>query len=341
MAHSFSQTPLDLPSPQPFLPARWAVGGHLQTLAGWMLPSNPPEPPWERLNLKLPDGDALRIKLARGESDTVVHLFHGLGGSTDADYMRRAGAVFHELGHTVVSVNHRGAGEGRGLAQHPYHSGSSGDLAAVLQVGRGFFPDHCHIAIGYSLSGNMLLLLLGQGEEAAFLPDGAIAVNPPTDLEQGSLRLRRGLNRFYDRRFTRLLWAEVDGRWEEVPGRRARTLRAFDQAYMAPRAGFRDREEYYARCSCGPLLAEIQVPTVLLTSKDDPLAPSEHVQGFSLSPSVHLHVEATGGHMGYIGRGVPGARWLEPALVHYVEALRLRLGFPPQAPPLAAIRWNP
>ncbi len=316
---------LDLPSPPPFLPAKWAVGGHLQTLAGWFLPSNPPEPPWERLNLKLPDGDALRIKMARGESDTVVYLFHGLGGSTDADYMRRAGAVFHGAGHTVISVNHRGAGEGRGLAQNPYHSGSSGDLAAVIQVGRGFFPDRIHIAIGYSLSGNMLLLLLGRETEFMALPDGAIAVNPPADLEQGSLELRRGLNRIYDRRFTRLLWAEVEARWEKVPARRAHNLRDFDQFYMAPRAGFRDREAYYAQCSCGPCLAEIQVPTVLLTAKDDPLAPSDHVTGFSLSPSVHLHVEATGGHMGYIAHDLPGLRWLEPALSHYVDALRLAI----------------
>lgn len=313
---------LELPRPQPFHPARWAVGGHLQTLAGWLLPSNPPEPPWERLNLKLPDGDALVLKLARGTSDTVVHLFHGLGGSTDADYMRRAGALFFEAGHTVISANHRGAGEGRGLALHPYHSGSSADVAAVIQAGRGFFPDRAQVAVGFSLSGNMLLLLLGQGEDAPALPDAAVAVNPPVDLEMGSLRLRRGLNRLYDRRFTRRLWSEAEARWEEIPARRARTLREFDAAYLAPRAGFRSREEYYARCSCGPGLASITVPTVILTSEDDPLAPFEQVAGFSLAPCVHLHVEATGGHMGYIGHGVRGMRWLEPALAHYVEALR-------------------
>jgi len=326
MENPSPSTPLELPGPPIFHPARWAAGGHLQTLAGWILPSNPPEPPWERLNLKLTDGDALRIKLARGESDTVIYLFHGLGGSTDADYMRRAGALFHGLGHTVLSVNHRGAGEGRGLAQNPYHSGSSADVAAVIQVGRGFFPDRLHIAIGYSLSANMLLLLLGREQEALALPDAAIAVNPPADLEQGSLRLRRGLNRFYDRRFTRQLWAEVESRWESVPPGRARTLREFDQAYMAPRAGFRDRDDYYAKCSCGPSLASITVPTVLITSQDDPLAPSEHVLGFSLAPAVHLHLEATGGHMGYISRDAPGRRWLEPALAHFAQALRSRLG---------------
>jgi uncharacterized protein len=315
-------TPLELPPPLPFRPVRWAMGGHLQTLAGWLLPSNPPEPPWERLNLKLPDGDALVIKLARGTSDSVVYLFHGLGGSTDADYMRRAGALFHGAGHTVISVNHRGAGEGRGLAVHPYHGGSSADLAAVIQTGRGFFPECRHLAVGFSLSGNMLLLLLGQGDDAPALPDAAIAVNPPADLEQGSLRLRRGLNRIYDRRFTRRLWSEVEARWEEVPSHRARTLRAFDAAYTAPRAGFQNRDEYYARCSCGPALASITVPTVILATEDDPLAPSEQVTGYSLAPCIHLHVEPTGGHMGYIAKGLPGRRWLEPALDHYVEALR-------------------
>ena len=145
-------------------------------------------------------GMASRVLLARGTSQVVIHLFHGLGGSAAADYMRRASLLFARQGHTIMAINHRGAGEGRGLAARPYHMGSTSDMAAMLQVGRGFFPEHTHVAVGFSLSATVLLLLLGRDSELT-QPDLAIAVNPTVDLEKASWRLARGFNRAYDLRF--------------------------------------------------------------------------------------------------------------------------------------------
>jgi hypothetical protein len=308
------------------IPPFWAKGAHLQTLLGHFLPSPEVELPWERLNLKLADGDALRVLLFRGTSGVVVHLFHGLGGSAEADYMRRAAALFAGQGHTVMAINHRGSGEGRGLAARPYHMGCTPDMAAMIQVGRGFFPEHLHAAVGFSLSATVLLLLLGRDGELP-QPDVAIAVNPTFDLERASTRLCNGINRVYDLRFVSLLRRHIQDRWElglleepvEIPA--LTTLREFDELYTARAAGFRNRTDYYAQCDCRPHLRNIQVPTVLLTSKDDPFVPSADLQGADLSSTLHLHEESTGGHMGYVGKGIPAFRWLDYALDHYLGEL--------------------
>ena len=303
----------------------WARGAHLQTIAAQYLPPPGEGLPRESLRLDLGDGDALALRALDGTSGVAVHLFHGLGGSVEGHYMRRAAALFHARGHAVLSANHRGAGEGQGLAQHTYHSGATADMAAVLRLGRKRFPGQLQVAVGFSISANILLLLAGRDRHLD-LPDRAFAVNPPADLEACSVRLGQGFNRVYDHYFVHRLRKEVAGRPGGEAAQAVRTLRAFDAVYTAPRAGFRDRDDYYAKCSCGPSLASITVPTVLITSQDDPLAPSEHVLGFSLAPAVHLHLEATGGHMGYISRDAPGRRWLEPALAHFAQALRSRLG---------------
>ena len=227
----------------------------------------------------------------------------------------------------MIAVNHRGAGEGRGLARKPYHSGATADLAAVFQVGRGLFPDHWHLAIGYSLSGNILLLLLGQAQERLTYPDAAIAVNPPADLDHCSRLLGQGLNRLYDLRFVHLLRQELKHRWElglldapvTIPA--AATLRDFDERYTARAAGFWDRSQYYARCACGPHLGRVRIPTVILSAEDDPFAPAIDLQRSPLSPRIHLHIEPHGGHMGYLSRDLPDRRWLEPTLLHFAGAL--------------------
>jgi hypothetical protein len=173
-------------------PPFWARGPHLQTIAANYLPGPVPELPWDRIRLDLEDGDALALRVLEGSSGVVVLLFHGLGGSADGHYLRRAAARFRALGHTVLAANHRGAGEGAGLARHSYNSGSAPDLAAVLRFSRARFPGRLQVAVGFSISANMLLLLLGRG--GPDLPDRAIAVNPPVDLEACSRRLVTGFN---------------------------------------------------------------------------------------------------------------------------------------------------
>lgn len=309
----------------PLRPPWWARGAHAQTILAHLKPSRCATPPWQSLALRLPDHDVIKLRVARGTSGLVVYLFHGLGGSADADYMRRAAASAWSKGHSVVAVNHRGAGEGKGAAAKPYHSGSTRDLATVFLMGQGLFPEHRHLAIGFSISANMLLLLLGRDTRLT-LPDAAIAVNPPVDLDACSRRMIQGMNRIYGTRFVRMLKAQVRERVEFglIPAfpafPRFTNLRDFDAAYTAPAGGFESREDYYARCSSGPYLGAIETPTLLITSRDDPFAPASDVEAWTLGPGVSLRVEDHGGHMGYLDRAAPNGRWLDQALSYGMDA---------------------
>ena len=301
-------------------PPFWARGPHLQTLAGKFLPTPALELPWQRIRLFLADGDTLTLRLLEGHSGVVVHLFHGLAGSVEGLYMQRAAARCQAQGHTVLAVNHRGAGEGEGLARGAYHSGSTADMAAALAFGRQRFPAHLQVAVGFSISANILLLLLGR-DRALGVPDRAIAVNPPADLEACSVRLTQGLNRLYDQYFVHRLRREVAARNDGQVLAATPTLRSFDAVYTAAMAGFASRDAYYAQCSCGPHLAGIAVPTVILSAQDDPFAPAADLLRHPASPSVQLHVEARGGHMGYVSGNLPDRRWLDYALDHYLAEL--------------------
>lgn len=310
---------MQLPQPEPFVPWRWARGAHAQTILGHVLREPRSVLPWTYETLPLEDGDALVLHSLPGTSGRTVAFFHGLGGNAGSTYLVRAAAQAWRRGHAVIAADHRGAGIGRGLAKRPYHSGASADVAAVLAHARKRHPGHHLTAVGFSLSAAMLLLLVARDRHLA-QPDAALAVNPPGDLEACSQRLLRGLNRLYDRRFVGLLRAEVEARSGALPP--TPTLRDFDEVYTARAAGFRDRADYYARCSCGPHLRAIQAPTVLLSSLDDPFAPATDLG--PVSPAVHLQVERHGGHMGYLAdRPTPlgSRRWLDYAVDHYLARL--------------------
>jgi len=312
---------MELRHASPFHPAPWARGPHAQTILSHLWKSPFANLPWAQENLDLEPGETLRLEVLTGNTNTVVVLFHGLGGHSGSSYMHRNASLAANRGHSIIAVNHRGSGLGRGMARKPYNCGSTGDVAAVIAHARRRFPGKRIVTVGFSLSAAMLVLLLGRDQHLE-QPDAAIAVNPPGDLEACSQRLIRGLNRLYDRRFLNLLRDHVQGRTDAPILPPMRTLRDFDAAYTAPQAGYADRADYYAQCSCGDYLAHIQTPLVLLTSEDDPFAPASDLG--PASPAVHRHQERHGGHCGYLSaKNTPlgSRRWMDYAVDHYLAQL--------------------
>ena len=270
----------------------------------------------------------MRAFYSPGTSGVLVAVFHGLSGDTDADYMRATSGVARAAGHSVLLVNHRGCGAGRGLARGLYHSGRSDDLASVFGWARARLPETQHVGVGFSLSGNALLLLLA--DPAAPQPSACLSINPPIHLANCSDRISSGANRVYDQRFVRRCVQSLRERVQDgllpsdfrIP--EARTLREFDDEVTAPLGGFANAEDYYRRCSTFERLDRIEVPTVILTAADDPFVRVEDFRAARLSPKVHLHIEPHGGHVGYLERGgipLSGHKWLDGALAHYIEEL--------------------
>ena len=244
--------------------------------------------------------------------------------------MIRTAKVSLDQGHAVMLVNHRGCGRGRAIAhRNPYHSGRAEDLSAAITFGRKRRPDDRHVAIGFSLSGNALLLLLS-GKRGTVQPDAGIAVNAPIDLKSAALQLHQGFNRVYDFRFVQDCRKDVKAKIKKgwVPSSLkipvTATLYELDAIYTAQRAGFKSREDYYETCSTAPLLGQIQKPTVIITAKDDPFVDVASYMKAETSPSVRLRIVDTGGHMGYLakGRGFWGAyHWLDQEIQKSISEL--------------------
>ena len=324
---------MKIPQIEPCVPPAWARSGHAQTILGHLLPSRRElagvDLQGERVEIRLPDGDRLVARHLAGSGDTVLYVFHGIASEISANYMLRTAALGRKRGWDVYLVNHRGCGEGRGLARKPYHSGRAEDLSEAIRLGRARHPGKRHIAVGFSLSANALLLLL-TGRRGEVQPDAAIAVNGPIQLANAASRLEQGLNRIYDLRFSIECRQDVRDRARmgllerryEFPW--LASVREFDGIYTCPEGGFSSREDYYEQCSSQPYLGLIRVPTVLLSAKDDPFIEARDYESARLSPSVHLHLEPVGGHMGYLTSSktpLGSNRWLDYALWQYLEAL--------------------
>jgi predicted alpha/beta-fold hydrolase len=262
----------------------------------------------------------------------LLLLLHGLEGSAHSHYVRGLLGLAQREGWRAVVLNFRScSGEPNRLPRF-YHSGDTDDLDEVVRVLAAREPALALAAVGVSLGGNVLLKWLGeQGAAAPPAVRAAVGISVPFDLEQCARTLDRGFQKWvYTANFMRSFRQKVrmkvlvHGPFVDLAAvRRARTFAAYDRLVTAPLHGFADELDYWRRASCGPYLARVRRPTLLISAVDDPFVPSAALPDFSaLPPQVALEVTPRGGHVGFI-EGPPWRvrSWAERRAVAFVRDL--------------------
>jgi predicted alpha/beta-fold hydrolase len=320
------------PGAPPYHPAWWLPGGHLQTLGGkYMRPRV--ELPLRRERWDTPDGDFLDLDFGPDpdEGAPLVLLLHGLEGFAKRPYMLHAMGVLASRGIASVGLNFRGcSGEPNRLARM-YHSGDTKDTGLVLRALRERWPRRPLGALGFSLGGNVLLKLLGEGSDADGHPvEAAAAISVPYDLSAGVAYLEGSpVGRFYARYFLTSLTEKVKAKekilaplldLEAVYA--SRNLSQFDDAATAPLHGFEDAQDYYRQSSSSQFLEGIRVPTFLVHARDDPFLPSRAipVDFMRRNPAIEPLILDRGGHVGFLAGPVPGRPrfWAEDRLAEFL-----------------------
>jgi predicted alpha/beta-fold hydrolase len=292
----------------------WLPGGNAQTLWAARLSRRHfgPATLWQRRRWHTPDGDFVDVDHAQHVSAPgapLLVLFHGLEGSSQSQYAV-AFADFAAAHGLAFAVPHfRGCSGELNLAPRAYHSGDHAEVDWMLQRFAAEHPGRPLIAVGVSLGGNALLRWAGEaGETACQRVRAVAAVSSPLDLAAGGHAIGRGFNRLvYTRVFLSTMVPKALQKLEQHPGLfdrdallAARDLYSFDNLFTAPLHGFKDTDDYWARASAKPVLADIRVPALALNARNDPFVPADSLPGTQdAGRYVTLWQPGQGGHVGF------------------------------------------
>jgi predicted alpha/beta-fold hydrolase len=283
------------------------IAGHAWTIAPTLrhriFPRRAPEAaPWS-MTVDDPDVGAVEVYgryRRRADSDTLVVIVHGLGGHSDSPYAVDAAISVEQAGHSCLRLSLRGA---QSTGEDLYHSGLTDDLQAAL--GDPKFADYDNLlVIGFSLGGHIALRTAVEGADRRLR--AVAAVCPPLDLKavQGWLDApARKIYREYILRELRQMYVPIARRGraptplERVQG--VKTLREWDALTVAPRFGFHDADDYYAKMSVGPHLHNLSVPALLVASPHDPMIPAHSIAPLVEAPHKNLELcwVDDGGHV--------------------------------------------
>jgi len=309
-------------APRRFEPHPLAVGGHLQTLAGfWTRRRLRWQRPSEDWVVEAEAGVCLLVRASwqpgARETRPALLIVHGLGGSDQSGYVVASGELAWRQGWHVLRMNMRGAGVSSAICPRLYNAGLDSDLLSVIEAACRRVP---RVAVaGFSLGASLALLALGR--RADRMPEGlraAGAVSPPLDLEACTTALERRENWPYQAYFMRALLADYRLLQGLAPDtyaagreRGLRTVREYDDHLTAHYGGFASAAQYYERSSAGPHLSAIDRPTLILAAEDDPMIPQESVSRWRLPRSgiVERELLRTGGHVGFVGASHAPARF--------------------------------
>ena len=301
----------------PFKSPVWCFNGHIHTIARSLFGDNK-KPPCQRIEIPTPDDDFLELDVINQKNDLpVVALFHGLEGSTERYYIIEMIKELSAKNYSVVGVNFRGCGSRLNDKQRFYHSGETKDYATVFNWISENFLNSKIGAVGFSLGGNAMLKFLA--EEHPTKPDAAAAVSVPYNLKRGCLELSSGFNRIYEYRFMRTLRKKLNKKRQHFPSLPKFTgtkLYDFDDQVTAPVHGFKDAEDYYAKCSSRQFIPSIDVPSLLIHSKEDPLCPVDEMplKNIKENPKIDYVITKEGGHVGFWSKP---QGWLNQTIMNY------------------------
>jgi uncharacterized protein len=279
---------------------------HLWTLrpriAHAVRPQRAPEShPWETV-VEDPQIGPVRLtgRLRERAGDELLVLVHGLGGCTDSHYMVAGAEAAEAAGLSCLRVNLRGADL---QGEDYYHAGLTSDLHAVLAS----IADRYQrvYVLGYSLGGHVVLSLATEPLDPRVAAVAAVCA--PVDLALAGVEIDApgfGLYRWYLLRSLSNIYRAVAARRPvPYPVERLGEIRLigeWDDRIVAPRHGFKDAADYYARASVAPRLPDLRVPALLLNSECDPMVPARAVRPALEQASARLRVAwVRAGHVAF------------------------------------------
>ncbi|KAB8312341.1 hydrolase [Erwinia endophytica] len=315
-----------------FQPMPGMSNAHLQTLLPRLLRRRLMlQPHWQRLTL--PDSDFVDLAWSEDPAGARhkprVVIFHGLEGSVNSPYAHGLLQACQQRGWLGVVMHFRGCSGEPNRLTRIYHSGETGDAAFFLQWLRDEWGTAPTAAVGFSLGGNMLSVLLGEQGNNCLL-DAGVVVSAPLMLEPCSAKLEQGFSRLYQRYLLNQLKQNARRKLLVWPGtlpvdlaqlKKLKRLRDFDDAITAKAHGFLDATDYYHRCSALPLLPNVHKPLLIIHAQDDPFMTDEVIPDPALLPAcVTYQLTRYGGHVGFVGGTLRRPQmWLEHRIPQWLS----------------------
>ena len=227
-----------------------------------------------------------------------------------------------------MRLNLRDHGDTHHLNRELFHSCRLPEVVGSIRRLQQLFAGKPLHLVGFSLGGNFMLRVAAQADAALDIAN-VIAVSPVLDPGATLAALEHGF-RPYHQYFVRKWLSSLFKKQAAWPGdydftelARAPDLRRLTEQLVVRFTEFASLEDYLnGYAITGTQLANLNVPSSLITSLDDPIIPIAGLQRLAQPAALSVIVTRHGGHCGFL-EGLIAPSWAERWIVaQLASALR-------------------
>lgn len=238
----------------------------------------------------------------------MMIMIPGWEGSTDSTYMLSTGRFFYRLGYDVFRLNLRDHGNSHCLNKGLFHGALTEETFRAVKEIALKEPDIPCYLIGFSLGGNFALRV---ALKHSLLPipnlKMVFSISPALDPYKATLAIDEGpavYRRYFMAKWKRSLRQKqrcfprvynFDGVLHHT------TLMGLTEDIMKWYPEFKNYREYFNIYTLtGDVLASVTLPVFIITAQDDPAVPVEDFYHLPSNPYLHVSIQRSGGHCGFI-----------------------------------------
>lgn len=307
----------------------YLFNGHLQTIIPGLF-RRVRNLPYRRERIDIPDGDFLDLDWSEQSNAALAIISHGLEGSADRPYVKGMVRALNNAGIDALAWNYRTCGGESNKVLRSYHMGATDDLQLVINRVLQLNKYADIYLVGFSAGGNITLKYLG--ENPALIPPQikkAAVFSVPCDLKSCSETISKPANRIYLNRFLKSLRGKLALKAKDFPDdldlknyEKLKSFPEFDDRFTAPMHGFKNAEDYYARCSSKQFLKYITIPTLIVNALNDPFlsAACFPVAEADANKNIWLELPTAGGHVGFTESFFADQYYSEKRAVEFLKA---------------------
>lgn len=255
--------------------------------------------------LETPDGDFIELDWIKGNNEKLMVLCHGVEGNSRSHYVQQMAVHFSKLGWTILVIHAKNCGREMNRLPKAYYGGFTTDIETVMLKYTDSYRSM--VLVGFSIGGSMALNFAGRNHTPNNL-QAVIGFSVPCDLKHSERKLDNFSNRIYSRKMLEKIKNKIRKLEAQHPGTynlenldRINSLQEISAEFTAPFFGFKSLDDFYKSSSCLDALMNVQVPTLLVNAKNDPLLtkgcfPVEIAQK---SDRFFLEMPKRGGHSAF------------------------------------------
>ena len=263
-----------------------------------------------------------------GQSKGLVMLLHGWEGSVSSAYILSAGKFLYKNGFSVFRLNYRDHGDTHHLNPGLFYAVLLDEVFnAVEQVSR-YEKDLPFYLAGFSMGGNFALRIARKCAESPIENLAHVmSISPVLDPEKSTYAIDefRPIRKYFRKKWMRSLQKKQELFPDLYDFKDVFALEAvmdMTELMVECYSDYDSASDYFRHYAVlGDALADLTVPTTIVTSQDDPIIPKDDFYDLKLNPLTNLIVHRYGGHNGFL-ESLSGRAWYEKKMLETFNAIK-------------------